>query len=238
MSIRTGEETNIQVQKIFIYDKPYPYTECRDRDTFNSEFVSFITKNLNKSYFQSDCFDLCRQKFIINKCNCYYAKYPIIITASVCLNETQFKCIKMSLNEFINKNELNCVDECPHECDSVEYHLTISTSDYPNRQYYEYLIKNQNIFNTLVSSFYNNTNTTTSISYDSFKKTSLALNVFLPYMEYTEVTQSPKFNGFDLLAQIGGALGVLLSMSIFTCIEFFEIAALSLYSLFFNPKKN
>ena len=160
----------------------------------------------------------------------------MIITAPVCLNETQFKCIKMSLNEFINKNELNCVDECPHECDSVEYQSTISTLDYPNRQYYEYLINNQNIANTL-ESFYKNT-TTTTISYDLFKKTSLALNVFLPYMEYTEVTQSPKFNGFDLLAQIGGALGVLLSMSIFTCIEFFEIAALTFYSLFFNPKKN
>ncbi len=56
-SVRKGEETNIEVQKVFNYQMAYPYADCHDRSTFNSELVPFITTHLNMSYFPSDCFN-------------------------------------------------------------------------------------------------------------------------------------------------------------------------------------
>jgi hypothetical protein len=229
-SVKKGEETDIEVQKIFNHEMPYPYTDCHDRSTFNSELVSFITNHLNMSYFQSDCFNLCKQKIIIRKCQCYYLKYPMLDNSPPCLSDTDFKCIHNSLHNFSEQDEKDCNAVCPHECDSVQYHLTTSSLDYPNRQYYDYLMSKSDVIKTLES-------LNVTLGYESFKESTLSLNVFLPYMEYTEMTQSPKFTGFDLLAQIGGALGVLLSMSIFTCIEFFEVALLTLYSFIFYSKK-
>ena len=72
-------------------------------------------------------------------------------------------------------------------------------------------------------------------TFESFQKHFLMLNVFYPYLEYTEITETPTFTWIDLFSQIGGCLGMFLGLSIFQLIEIFEILGIIFYILI---KKN
>ena len=153
----------------------------------------------------------------------------MVSVALPCLNQTEYECIKARLTTFSIQDKERCDEQCPHECDSVEFHLTQSSLDYPNRDYFEFLIARRDVNASL--EFLN-----ISVDFDSYRRSSLALDIFIPRLEYTVINQKPKLTLFDLFAQVGGALGMLLSMSIFTCIEFVELVSLFIYSMIFHKK--
>ena len=68
--------------------------------------------------------------------------------------------------------------------------------------------------------------------------TYLNLNIYYPSLEYTQITESPKTSPYDLLAQLGGALGMFVSLSVFTLVEILEITFLMVYHFLFHCKKN
>ena len=70
--VPTGFKTNVAVNRLFIYKKEYPYSNCiSDIGSHKSELVQAILKTGYK-YRQIDCFDLCQQSFIINNAGCYF----------------------------------------------------------------------------------------------------------------------------------------------------------------------
>ena len=81
--------------------------------------------------------------------------------------------------------------------------------DYPTHQYFD------DIKNDLKE--YEN------MSFEEFKKTNLALNIFYPSKEYTVITETPKTSFIDLVSNMGGSLGMFLGFSLFSFVELFEI---------------
>ncbi len=79
-----------------------------------------------------------------------------------------------------------------------------SVSDYPSEQFLTYLENNPIIQVNLNSS---------TVSYAQIKKNTLAVRLFFDDLSYTLLTQAPKVVGIDLMAKVGGLLGL----------EFFEI---------------
>ena len=71
-------------------------------------------------------------------------------------------------------------------------------------------------------------------SFDKYKKHYVAINIFYPYLEYTEISETPKTSWFDLVSQVGGSLGVFLGLSVFHFLEVFEIIFLIFYILLKN----
>ena len=55
-------------------------------------------------------------------------------------------------------------------------------------------------------------------------------------VEYTLFTESPKTSIADLVSQVGGALGMFVSFSVFTLFEFIEIGILLLKNSFIRPE--
>jgi len=141
ISIEPGKETDIVVDRTFASNMPKPYSSCTDLTKgFNSELYNFIV-NSNKTYRQIDCIDLCYQRFIQTKCNCFYTVLPNIYPALPCLNLTQIDCY---LKSFTGFNIFSCQLDCPLECESVTYNLQLSSLAYPSLEYYN-LFKNDTI---------------------------------------------------------------------------------------------
>ncbi len=164
-------------------------------------------------YRQTDCLELCLQRIIIQKCNCYYPKYANLYQSLPCLNLTQSNCVDEQLLGFdINKiNE--CTNECPLECDSILFDYSVSSLTYPSEQGYNIYEKDNTSFGT-----------SQKIStYDLYKESYLYLNIFYPSTQCTQISISPKTSLNDLFANVGGSIGIFLGFSIFSIIEIFEI---------------
>jgi hypothetical protein len=57
----------------------------------------------------------------------------------------------------------------------------------------------------------------------TFKETTLFLNVYYKEMSHLQIDEKPALNGFGLMAQIGGYMGLFLGMSLLTIFEIFEL---------------
>jgi hypothetical protein len=97
----------------------------------------------------------------------------------------------------------------------------MSTLDYPSVTFFD-SIRNS-------SKFY------TNVSLEKYKESHLVLNVYYPSVEYTEIVEIPKTNFLDLIANLGGVLGIFLGFSIFSLVEFAELI-IRVLSLYFNKK--
>ena len=61
------------------------------------------------------------------------------------------------------------------------------------------------------------------IPFKELKESTLALNIYYQYLSYTHINQMPKSTIADLLASLGGNLGLFMGVSMLTLVELVEI---------------
>ena len=213
VAIERGKETMISIEKTFTFNQPMPYTECQDLSSLNSELYTLISYS-KYTYTQSICLSFCIQKLIIEKCECYFTKYPMIGNTRPCLTLNDIDCLFQVVDTYRTED---CESQCPLQCNDVKYDVTTSSLSYPSPELYDYVKNQLNL---------------TNMNLSTFQRDSLMLSIYMPNTVYTSIVQLPKFSPYDLLAQIGGSLGMFLSLSLFTFIEILEIVFLALYSFF------
>ena len=207
-SIGLGEETVMAIRRTFSKKVPKPFSSCVDLYSFESELYNIFLKT-NKQYTQYECFKMCMQRMVMKKCGCYALRLANLDESTKpCLSMDQLDCIRKQESEFTGKNVTECEQNCPLECESVKYDSQITSFK---------LDTNYFLINRSKS----------SESYAS-------LNIFYPYLEYTLIVETPKVSPIDLVANLGGVLGVFLGLSIFNFVELLELACLIIY--FFYKK--
>jgi len=129
-----GKVTSIAVRRKFTEKFPSPYSECLDLTSYSSRLYDYLVKTLNQTYRQQDCFELCIQEQIIEQCGCYSLEYPKLSNqVRPCLNLSSYYCIDTQANAF---DAVKCqTRECPRECDSVTYDLSLSCLTNPSLEY-------------------------------------------------------------------------------------------------------
>ena len=172
----------------------------------------------NQTYRQKKCLDLCLQRLIIEKCNCFYPRYERLGQAEPCLNLTSLECIKNQSINFAKVPEIRikCNEDCPLECDWLAYEMQLSSTEYPTREVFN-LYKQTDGRNKI------------NLTYFEYKDNFVYLNVFYPYMRYTEIVEMPKVTLADLFANIGGSMGIFLGFSVFSIIELCELLLRIIY---------
>ena len=224
INLDMGKEIDVSISRTFSSKTPYPYSECQDSTMLTSYQIIF--KDLNKTYRQYDCFKMCSQQKINDICGCNYPRYLILNkNIPTCINLTQSNCVLTQISSFSLSRE--CIEQCPLECNTITYDVELSSLEYPSQSLYINLVNSS----SFVTSFENYTGRVFSL--ESMKKNVISLKIYYPFMFYTLITESPKTNFFDLLAQIGGSLGMLLGFSIFHFIELVEIILLLVLNIFF-----
>ena len=213
--IPTGLESNIALNRLFIYKKENPYSDCiADIQKYIPDFYSQVLKN-GFEYRQDQCLGACYQSLLIKKYGCYNPTLPQLNSTKPCLSpDDALNSAFFYLNEF-SKNYLfqYCEPSCPLECNSVQYNTLISHSDFP----------------TL---YYLNVSGLNYTSIDTFKRNHLSLNVFYDSLTYTTIEELAKTELIDLISSIGGTLGLFIGVSVLSMAESFELIFLLIEALF------
>lgn len=158
-------------------------------------------------YRQSECLFLCYQMRVIQNCSCYDLYHPKLVNITPCVSKENIECNDKEYDRFMSSQiEPDCLAQCPLECDSIDYGVSISSSNFPSKYFHD-----------LYKDFLKNSD------YESSKKTLYRIYVYYPSLGYTRVSEFPKTSVIDLLSSIGGTLGLYLGVSFLSLIEFVEI---------------
>jgi hypothetical protein len=213
-----GFETNIAFSKRFLEMLPYPYKDCITTDRLNdpafdylvntSKTIKVMKNKFNiKIYNKIYCIKLCFQKYVIDSCGCESYYLPSYVSFNYlrigCNTIEQDNCLAATDSVFYNSDAiLNCLKECPNQCDEIKYETSVSLSEFPT-EWYE-------------NRYYLN------LSEVDLKMISL-VNVYMDDMNYVREYEIPAFSFEQLLANIGGSFGLLAGFSVLTFVELFEL---------------
>lgn len=180
------------------------------------ELTNLKVDGTNRTYIYSrtNCMILCEQKQKIVQLGCYDMRYPAILGAPPCNKKTQFEQLsqlKLNLSE--------CASQCPYECNTEDFSLSISYTDFPSWDfYYQKLHSNADFYEKLFNL------SVDDITYEMF--TASVASVFLYYDDLvdTQITESPSLTLVTLISNIGGIMGLFIGVSILSFVEFIELA--------------
>ena len=218
--MNAGTTTNIVLHKSYVSKLADPYSDCTgnldDSNSFDSDLYRHILKS-KSSYRQKDCFDLCYQKKLLEICGCYDAGVSRINpTDQPCFYKNQTLCQYQVFTSYFNNGfqEL-CSKQCPLECYSTTYSYSLGTSLFPTLAYAHNLRKDP----SLLSRFNNKTN----LDIFTLRESVLSLNVYYDSFEVTNIEENAQMQSTDLVAGVGGTLGLFLGISLLSLFEFVEI---------------
>ncbi|CAF0924898.1 unnamed protein product [Brachionus calyciflorus] len=215
--VSPGLDTNIAISRQFKSSLPKPYSNCDDdtsnSDAFNSKLFKLITSR-NISYNQKLCMDLCFQDLIIQECKCYHVDFPFISDQSIkpCYIENDYECMNSKIeNDFKESSIENdaCQSQCPLECNSMNYKIFYSFTDF---------IKEKN--NDDINKFYNFTGTNRR----QMKNDLVSLYFYYETLSYEEIKEKESIDLVGLLSNLGGIAGLFLGISFLSLVEIIEIA--------------
>jgi amiloride-sensitive sodium channel subunit alpha/amiloride-sensitive sodium channel subunit gamma len=113
----------------------------------------------------------------------------------------------------------NCIPHCPLECKSIQLSTTVSSSKYPNDNYFEILKNNENLQRGVFKSG----------NWSHIKNSILKVNINYESLSYKYIKENAVMSVIDLLAYIGGQMGLFLGISFLSFVEIFEIFIEILY---------
>jgi len=216
IKLTPGLSTELKIKRIFKEILPYPYNNClKDvSSSYNSLLVKHILTKTNSLYRQKDCFHLCQTQYMINNCN---------LTVSLGFiwevnwrKDNKWPCANDSYFEFLSKN-LNdlCLNDCPTECDSIEFDIQVMTSKFPSQAYAFELMNNSQIKSNYPPGY----NTTL----DDLRESMVQFSVYYTDFYYTHISQIPKQHLVDLVSNFGGLFGLFIGMSFLSFGELIEL---------------
>ncbi|CAF0901340.1 unnamed protein product [Brachionus calyciflorus] len=228
IELSPGTQTNIAINRMFIYKLPQPYSDCIQGDLYENNETYFVQMTLSKreNYSQSFCLDICYENYLVNECNCTDKD----LNNTCYLNTENFWCFYEMKKKFfdLNFNE-NCKQQCPIECERVTYKVaSLSTADYPSLFYEKILLNNSFIRERFkieenIENLYSDSDDTGRKFYEEFRNSILSVNVYYDTDTYEKITETPETNFETLLANLGGQFGLFLGISLLSFLELIEL---------------
>jgi len=166
----------------------------KDR-TKNKYRLVNVFNDINKTYIQSECLDLCAiEKF----CNFSYSiQESFNSKVEEFINSKNFECVTKSSDDgainFNNTIQNECKKECPLECETYIYKTSHSFLGH-------YFSENSSVTESRVQ-----------------------LSVYYPKLEYTLIKKFTRITFIDLVSQLGGVINLFFSVSLFSLVEILMI---------------
>lgn len=199
-----GTYASIIVKKTVTTSLAEPYGNCVETDVIDT-VLSRELKKLGLKYAHHNCMTLCEQKQNIDQLGCYSLRLPQIFNASACETRSQYDNLRnMTYNNSI------CTELCPFECKKTQYDLQISYAGFPSYNYYYDSINNNKSY---WEDFFGKTD------FEAFKYSLVPVSVYFDELTTTTIEESPALSIVDLVAYIGGTLGLFVGVSLLTFTE-------------------
>ena len=202
MFIPTGTSAYVGVKRTFYYRLSSPFSNCRkDIDTtLDSDSDYFVKTRKITQYSRRLCYQVCFQyKYVYDQCDCTDPSIPVVDESDpICYSLNNLTCVDEQLTRF-DKSSINlvCDDDCPEECDSIEYETRLSLANYPS-SYYASVLGQQD---GLSQKF--NLNSGTKPSTSQLSESLVQLTVYYETLKYVEITESQAVT-FDTLVGVVG----------------------------------
>lgn len=98
-----GFRTKISMQRMIQIKLSKPYSNCmRNEPSESDSDLVRIVKSLGYDYSSKTCIDLCYQRFIIARCDCYDPRYTKLENVSLCEGVDQLNCGYRTYVEFLH----------------------------------------------------------------------------------------------------------------------------------------
>lgn len=216
IDVSTGVQTSIQVKKIVNVHLPKPYSNCIDKNQIDKAiFLGRILNIYNTTYRHDICYLYCFQLMIVETCECDFQGLFTVKYNKSCTSVDKIKCLTMNFIKLMESfKHKECLNNCPPECEDISFSLSISSSLYPSKNFFKALKHNQKI-----KDIFSNKSFTLS---DLREKISFVI-IYFEKLNYMTIEDSPNMLFFNLMASIGGWLGLFLGISVLSLVELFEI---------------
>lgn len=208
VNIKTGFLADIVISKKLTENLPVPYSNCLDSNSIDT-VLSREMKRIGLKYSRKNCLFLCEQQQNIDKIGCNDMRRPRLFNAPLCDSKVSYQSIG---NTAINMSL--CIDMCPIECSLVTYDLSVSYLEYPS---YNTFYQFQDKLN--LSSLFG----TKNVTYKMFQESVAGARIYFKDIKYTEITESPSMTIDNLLAFIGGTMGLFIGFSVMIVVEIVEL---------------
>ncbi|KAL9982338.1 hypothetical protein ACROYT_G004368 [Oculina patagonica] len=236
IKIQPGVSTLCAIKRRKKINLEHPYaTNCtrRSLDVFNTES--------DIAYSKQSCLLKCRNDYTIKRCGCTPSQFKADDSVPFCApNDTAF-CVYRSYEEFgVSSQKNECEKDCPEPCEQVEYKTSFSYSGLQREALIEHLMALLNgseklsvdraIYEPLL-------NMTRAEREKYIDDNIVSLDIYFEDLSYDIIEQTPLYEIWALIGNLGGTFGLFLGMSLLTLLEFLDFAFRRI-SCFLHGKRN
>nr|XP_011751138.1 acid-sensing ion channel 5 [Macaca nemestrina] len=197
-----GMHTRVTIRQVKTVHQEYPWGECNP----NIKLQNF------SNYSTSGCLKECKAQHIKKQCGCV----PFLLPGNgiECDLQKYFNCVSPVLDH-IELKELCTVgthnSSCPVSCEETEYPATISYSSFPSQKALKYLSKKLNQSRKYI------------------RENLVKIEINYSDLNYKITQQQKAVSVPELLADLGGQLGLFCGASLITIIEIIEYLFTNFY---------
>ncbi|XP_015764092.1 PREDICTED: degenerin deg-1-like [Acropora digitifera] len=200
---------------------PFNNGSCVSKSDLNRN--NLYAKKFNASYSRQACLNSCQAEKQITKCGCVGGEFPVSDAESCnARDQSTSKCLE-GIQLLLLTGELDCESQCSTPCREVQFGTTLSMGQWPSEGY-EHILEGRVKENSALA---------TEKKHGYFLgENFLQVNVFYDQLNYEKVTERISYEGVNLVADIGGQLGLWIGISVLTCCEFLELLLIIIRTIF------
>ncbi|XP_048729990.2 acid-sensing ion channel 1-like [Ostrea edulis] len=189
---------------------PYPFKAFVDGYCVDTQASDFVNKFYPIPYSIGTCKRFCFSEIVFERCGC--VQVGDLGNHSYCSKYQMSTCYLKEMMNLVYQDVLGDVQcDCPYPCEEMRYDVTVSTNQFPSDS-----------FAKIASSHFN-------VSEERIRDNILEISIFYDQLFYFWMKQIPKYERMgDVLASIGGQMGLFIGASVLTIMEFFEVIFLVL----------
>ncbi|XP_028411245.1 degenerin deg-1-like isoform X2 [Dendronephthya gigantea] len=201
-SVSTGMATSVGISKTKIarLDR-FNNKSCLSANELPMTNIYRRHKNIT-TYSQQACLNSCLGLSQRIRCKCSENSFPSDKPPCDVFNPETSKCLKV-VKYLFNNDKLSCLGDCSQPCEEEVIQKTISSSQWPSKAYKEYRTHQNKDYNPSINM--------------------LQLNVFFNELNYEKIEEQFSYGTINLLADVGGQLGLWIGISVITVCELIEL---------------
>lgn len=212
LKLMPGQRTSIMFNRLEMQKLSSPYSNCI-MDVYSNTTLNTVeyrkTMASSETYNQRICIQVCLVNFNNTGQEAMHGFY-----------------ISDMIIFFTNAQYDYCVNACPEECVKINFDAQIDYASFVNDNYLKSLLETNAYLKSL------------NRSLNQLKRSILSVNLNYKSLTTRVITETPDISFSQLIANIGGQLGLWIGASVISFLEFFEVAfILGKYFLNFILKK-
>ncbi|ESO89095.1 hypothetical protein LOTGIDRAFT_229019 [Lottia gigantea] len=236
IELQPGTKASVAIAMTEIERPSPPHGSCHAYTDDENIAVNVYSeeKDLRVGYTEEACYKTCFQNNVIKNCRCCYPYYPCIGRAinssyvnydenngycQLSSNITS-KCITDVENKYVN-DDLDCSNICKPRCRERQFPSQLSSSLWPADPVMDEIIKKLIERDPSLEEKFQNINNTEKRLF--MRDNVLKVDIFYRELNYQTVATKATYQIEDLLANIGGQLGLFVGLSVISILEFIEL---------------